>query len=157
MIFWSDTSLFGRHCVAVYFVFVFLISWIGSFVVVGPKFLQGQAIEFSDIGLMGLAMLCAPFIGGLLMTFLVDGKRGLGELFGRIKMWNVGGRWYLPLFVFPSLLLIVSSLLSVFVSAELAPTFFALGIALGVFAGLLEEIGWTGFAFPKMTLKMSVL
>jgi membrane protease YdiL (CAAX protease family) len=41
-----------------------------------------------------------------------------------------------------------------FVSAVFAPGRFMLGIAFGP-AGLLEEIGWTGFTFPKMCTNRS--
>lgn len=35
-------------------------------------------------------------------------------------------------------------------SPDFAPNFFVLGVLFGLPAGLLEEIGWTGFAFPRM-------
>ena len=85
----------------IYFFLAFLIAWLGSFLAVGPKFLQGSVIEFSDIGLMSLPMLTAPFISGLLISYLADDGKGISELFGRMKIWKVGGRWYLPLLIFP--------------------------------------------------------
>jgi membrane protease YdiL (CAAX protease family) len=36
------------------------------------------------------------------------------------------------------------------VSPAYTPSFFVLGIAFGLPAGLFEEIGWMGFAFPRM-------
>ena len=140
-----------------FFVFAFLISWIGVFIVVGPKFIEGQPIEFSDIGLMSLPMLFAPFISGIIMSYLADKKKGINELFGRMKNWRVGGHWYLPLLIFPTLLVCVSIVLSFLCSAEFALTFNTFGIFGGLLAGVLEEIGWTGFAFPKMIKKTSIL
>lgn len=140
-----------------YFVSTFLISWIGVFIVVGPKFIDAQPVEFSDIGLMSLPMLFAPFVSGILMTYLVEKKKGISELYGKIKKWRVGIRWYLPLFVFPALLISVSLFLSSLCSAEFALTFNSFGIVGGILAGMLEEVGWTGFAFPKMVTKSSVL
>jgi membrane protease YdiL (CAAX protease family) len=55
------------------------------------------------------------------------------------------------------LVLVVSVLLGVFVSPELAPTFGVLGLVGGPMGGLLEETGWMGFAYPKMKGKRSVL
>ena len=150
-------SFLQRHSVLIYFFLAFLIAWLGSFLVVGPKFLQGSVIEFSDIGLMSLPMLTAPFISGLLISYLEDDGKGISELFGRMKTWKVGGRWYLPLLIFPSLLLCVSLALSFLISAEFALTFNTFFIFGGLLAGLLEEIGWTGFAFPKMIKKTSIL
>jgi membrane protease YdiL (CAAX protease family) len=125
--------------------------------VIGPKFLAGEVIEISDIGLMAFAMLNGPFIAGLLMTYLADGKPGLKEFYARLKTYKVGGRWYLPLLIFPVLLLSVSVLLGVLVSPELAPTIGILGFIGGPMAGLLEETGWMGFAYPRMKGKSSVL
>lgn len=124
---------------------------------VGPKFLGGEEILFDDIGLMAIAMLIGPFFAGILMTYLVDGKLGLKELFVKMTKYKVPWRWYLPLLIFPCLLLVVAALLGIFVSPELAPTFAVLGIFGGPMAGLFEETGWTGFAYPKMKGKSTAL
>ncbi len=47
--------------------------------------------------------------------------------------------------------------LSIYVSPDLTPTFFAFGIILGLLAGFIEEVGWMGFAFPIMVKKTGVL
>jgi len=146
-----------KHSVLIYFFLAFLISWLGSFLAVGPKFLRGEIMDLKDIGLMAIPMLGAPFVTGILMTYLVDGREGLGGLFSQMRKWKVDGRWYVPLLIFPILLLFVSLVLSVVVSAELAPAFFVIGILMGPLAGFLEETGWTGFAFPRMSLKGSIL
>ncbi len=153
----NNKSFIKRHALAIYFILAFGIAWIGSFVFVGPIFLAGEDIEFSDGGPMALAMLGAPFIAGILMTYLVDGKSGLNELFVRIKKYKVAGRWYLPLLIFPTLLFLVAVLLGVFVDSEMAPVFIIFGVFAGPLAGILEETGWTGFAYPKMSEKASPL
>ena len=145
----KNRSFTGKGLLA-YFVIAFIISWIGVFIVVGPKFLAGNVPNYSDLGLMAFAMLNGPFIAGLLMIYLVDGKKGLEDLFTRIKKFDVAIRWYLPILIFPALLLFVSVLLGVFVSPELAPTLGFLGIVGGPLAGVFEETGWMGFAYPKM-------
>ncbi len=152
-----DQSFVKRHSLIIYFVLAFLISWIGVYVVIAPKFWAGSDIEFSDLGVMAFAMLNGPFFAGLLMTYLADGKKGIKNLFAKMKKYKVAGRWYLPLLIFPSLLLIVAVLLGIFVSPELAPTIGILGFVGGPMAGLLEETGWMGFAYPKMKGKRSAL
>ena len=57
----------------------------------------------------------------------------------------------------PALLLVVLLPLSVWVSPDYAPTFLAFGIAAGLLAGFLEEIGWTGFATPRLLERYSPL
>jgi membrane protease YdiL (CAAX protease family) len=153
----NEQSFVKRHSLVIYFVLAYAIAWIGSIVLVGPKFLAGEVIVFDDVGKMAIAALCAPFISGLLMTYLADGKLGLEEFFARLKKYKVGGRWYLPLLIFPVLLLCVSVVLGVLVSPELAPVFQLFGLMAGPLAGFFEETGWTGFAYPKMSGKASVL
>jgi len=152
-----DQGFVKRHSLIIYFVLVFLISWIGVYVVISPKFWSGEVIGFNDLGLMAFAMLNGPFLAGLLMTYLADGKNGISDLFARMRKYKVLGRWYLPLLIFPTLLLIVAVLLGIFVSPELAPTIGLLGFIGGPMAGLLEETGWMGFAYPRMKGKKSAL
>jgi len=147
-----------RHPLASYFFLAFLIAWLGSFLMVGPKYLHGDEIGFNDIGLMAIPMLFGPFIAGVIMSCIVAGKRGFLNLFSSMKVWRVGVRWYTTLLIFPALLLTVSIVLASLISSELAPTFFGIGILSGLFAGFLEETGWMGFAYPRMGgLKRSVL
>ena len=124
----SEQNFVKSHSLVIYFVLAFAIAWIGSFDLVGPKFLAGSVIEFSDIGLMAIAALVAPFTAGLLMTYLADGKLGIKDLFEKMRKYKVAGRWYLPLLIFPVLLLLVSVLLGVFVSSEMAPIFAIFGL-----------------------------
>jgi membrane protease YdiL (CAAX protease family) len=135
---------------------VFTIAWVGSALAVGPEYFQGESIELSDRGLVAISMLGAPSISGVLMTYIVDGKQGIRDLLDRMKIWRVG-KWYLTLLIFPCLILVVSLVLSATVSPEFAPIFVAFGIISGILAGFLEEIGWMGFAFPKMRQKYSLI
>lgn len=64
--------------------------------------------------------------------------------------WRVPARWYAALLIPPSLVLLVLVYLERFVSPVYAPNHFFAGIFFGVPAGILEETGWTGYAFPKM-------
>jgi len=127
------------------------------YAVIGEKIWAQTVIEFSDLGVMAIANLNGPFFAGLLMTYIIDRKVGLKELFSKMIKYKVAGRWYLPLLIFPSLLLLVSILLGIFVSPELAPTLGTLGLIGGPMAGLLEETGWMGFAYPRMKGKRSAL
>ncbi len=82
-----------RHPVFIYFFLTFLISWGGSFLGVGSKFLREETIALSDIGIMGFAMLAGPFIAGILMTYLNERQEGLRNLFSGMRKWRVGGGW----------------------------------------------------------------
>ena len=84
------------------------------------------------------------------MTRVVDGKAGLRELFARMRRLVVPGRWFLTLLIPPLTILAVLSLLSRYVSPIYTHGDFLLGATFGIVAAFVEEIGWTGYAFPKM-------
>jgi membrane protease YdiL (CAAX protease family) len=146
-----------RHPVGVYFCLAFFVSWVGSLITAGPIFLRGESMEPQDLWATGTLMLAGPFLAGLAMTYLVSGNPGLQDLFSRMRRWRFEGRWYAALLIFPTLILAVSLALSAWAYPELSPTFFAPGILMGLFAGLIEEVGWMGFAFPAMQSKRSIL
>lgn len=153
----SDQNFVARNSLVIFFVLAFSISWIGTFAIAGPKSLAGEDFESSDIGLMAVAMLSGPFFAGLIMSYVADGRSGFLGLFAKMKKIKVAGRWYLPVLIFPALLLLVSFLLGVFVSPELAPVLGFFGVVGGPMAGFLEETGWMGFAYPKIKAKRSAL
>ena len=141
-----------------YFVLAYSISWIGCLVTVGPKFIRGEPIQFADALMMFIPMLAGPSIAGIAMTSLVDGRSGLRNLLSRMTTWRIGARWYVIAVLAPPVL-ILSVLLALWamVSPAFAPGFVAMGFLVGLLAGFFEEIGWTGYAFPKMELKLGVL
>jgi membrane protease YdiL (CAAX protease family) len=153
----TQKSFVQRHALLLYFVLVFIISWGGTYIVTGTRFLEGEVLELSDIGLMAVPMLGAPFALGILMTYLADGRTGLSQFFSRMRKWRVGARWYLPLTIFPILIGSVMVVLSVVVSPEMVPSFLVPFLFIALFSASMEEIGWMGFAFPKMILRQSML
>jgi membrane protease YdiL (CAAX protease family) len=151
-------NLIKQHPVASYFILAYTITWVGSFIVAGPKFLRGEVIEMMDILIMWMAMLAGPSIAGITLTRIVDGKSGLRDLFSRMRLWRVGVKWYAAaIFIPPILIVFILLALSIFVSPDYAPGFFALAIIAGLVTGFFEEIGWTGYALPKIQLKHTAL
>jgi membrane protease YdiL (CAAX protease family) len=115
-------------------------------------------MQFTDALLMFLPMLAGPSIAGITMTGIVDGKSGFQDLFSRMGKWRVGVRWYAAAILIPPVLLITVLLaLTILISPVFSPIFFPGGILIGLLAGFFEEIGWMGYAFPKMELKHSAL
>jgi len=147
-----------KHPVTCYFILTFFLSWLGAFILVAPKLFSGQSIPKMDGILMFPLMLIGPVAASITLTALTEGKHGVKNLLSRISKWKAPLKWYLTAFIIPpSLILIVLFILQTFVSPVFKPNFFPLGFLFGIPAGFFEEIGWTGYAYPKMRLKFPAL
>lgn len=145
----------SRNPVLTYFAATFLISWTGSFLLVAPKLLRGEPIQQMDGLKMFPIMLLGPSITGICLTNILYGKTGLRELFSRIGRWRTALKWYLTLLIPPVVISSVLFVLGKIYPNEFSPSYYFIGFLFGVPAGLLEEIGWTGFAFPHLQKKFS--
>jgi uncharacterized protein len=161
-------TLIKRHPLLSYFALVFVISWGGVFIVAGgPSGISANS-EPSEMQttLLYPALIVGPSVAGILLTALLFGREGFGELGSRLLKWRVGARWYAvalltaPLSV-TAALLALSLTASEFVPSILTTTDKASLLLIGIFAGLLvgifEELGSTGFAIPRMRLRYGVL
>ena len=148
------TTFIAKRPLLSYYVLTFAISWGGFVVAVGPGGFGSSNWEGEGTFLAAvMAMLAGPTIAGLLLTSVLDGRAGLRDLISRLLRWRVGARWYVIALVPAPLLsgavLVALSLTSpVFTAAERTAV-----IVAGIMAGLttlFEEIGWTGFAIPRL-------
>lgn len=156
-----------KYPVLTYFALTFVISWGSILLVVGPGFsLDSTAIPQERLPFVYLAMLIGPSVAGILLTALVAGGAGLRQLLSRFVKWRVGGRWYaVALLTAPLVLMAVLLALTLFSRAFLPAIFTAddraslllTALAVGLMVGLLEELGWTGFAIPRLRLHYGVL
>src|SRR5688572_14012990 len=132
-----------RHPVSAYFGLTFTISWAGVLLVIGgPAGMTGvKAQDNALFPLALLAMLAGPSVTGILLTGLIDGKRGLREFRSRLLKWRVGGRWYAVALVAAPLAATAVTLSLSVVSPEFLPglivaddkmALLLLGLAVGV-------------------------
>lgn len=144
-----------RHPLVSYFVMAYGITWGGILIFLASKGFQLTSLQVQDVSILFmivfLAMLLGPSTSGIVLTGMLDGRTGMQDLWLRIRRWRVGSPWYgIALLTIPVLTLVILSVLRVFVSPAYGPNFrIALGIA-GLLAGCFEEIGWTGFATPRL-------
>jgi len=150
-------SFLRSHCVAAYFLLAFTISWLGALAVAAPHLLRHEPLPKITGVLMFPAMLLGPSLSGIFLTATVAGKNGLRDLLSRLLRARIPARWYAPLLIPPVLVLTLLLTLKTFLSPVYTPNLFLLGVLFGVPAGLLEEIGWTGFAFPRMSSQLNPL
>jgi len=145
-----------RHQVSLYFVGTFAISWTGALAIAAPSLMRGRPLPKMTGLMMFPVMLLGPSLTAIALLRITGGAIALKELFAQMR--PIGPRpWYPGLLIPPSLILIVLLSLKTFVSPVYAPNGFFIGIAFGVIAGFLEEIGWTGFAFRVVSTQLSAL
>ena len=160
-------SFVYRHPIWIFYLLVFAISWGGILVVVGPGRVPGTPEEVNALYPYAiLALLAGPSVSGVLMTWLMQGRTGLGALVSRLAHSRVRPRWYgvalltAPLAVLAALLplsLISPVFLPAIVTTDDRFSLLIMGTAVGLVGGLLEELGWTGFAVPELLRRYRVL
>ena len=115
----------------------------------------------------GIFFAPGPMLAALIVTALVDGRRGLRQLGSRMLRWRVGWRWYAAAVLIPLAVVFVTGGLTVALGGpggaitELevsgAVLLFTLRLVLPVFSPIGEEPGWRGFALPSLLAGRSPL
>jgi membrane protease YdiL (CAAX protease family) len=139
-----------------YFVLTFIISWGAVLILVG---FDGVPVDPDQAVTLGMAILLGPSITSILLTGIAYGKAGFRELGSRLIKWHVGLKWYAVAILIAPLTTAVVLLVLSFFSSEYTPSILIsddkaalllTGIVAGLFVGFFEELGWTGFAIPRM-------
>ena len=168
------TKLIKRHPLASYFILAIALSWAGILLIVLPGPIPAPPAEAQRLFVaVYLAMLVGPSVAGLTVCRITGRRPGIVE---RLRSWRAGGRWYaVALLAAPvamGITLLVLSMMSpdfipaiISGSSEVAGpvrspnvmAFVLMGLAVGLGAGVFEEIGWTGFAVPRMLSRHGIL
>lgn len=142
-----------------YFCLAFLITWIA----IAPLVLSAQQLWAVPVSPLWHALgALGPISAAFLVTALAEGKPGMNDLWRRLGRWRVGGGWLLVAIGSPLLLFLLAALLlritsgawpdlSKITTGENA-TWLWIGSSL-LFAGAYgfgEEVGWRGFALPRL-------
>jgi len=164
----SIKDFIKSHQVLSYFVLTFTISWGGVLLVIaGFGGIPTTKEQFAaSIPFAILVMLGGPSVASILLTSLVNGRAGFRQLRSRLLKWRVSFLWYaIALLTGPLVLMVVLLALSltspiflpgIFASANKA-SLLLFGIVAGLAVGFFEELGWTGFAVPRLRLRYSIL
>ena len=151
------TSLTRQYPVAAFLILTFILSWGGGFITDAVW----EATQSVPLTLPFLILSFAPLSAVLIVSAVIGGKAAIVALLRKFTIWRVGWRWYMvALFLLPALTL-VTIYLNVLLGAP-APSITSFGSwssLLGAFAlrlvfpgdgPMLEELGWRGFAQPRL-------
>ena len=161
-------NFFKRYSVLLYFLLTFAISWGGMILAIGGfRQLIIPTDKFNNLlPFVILAILAGPSLTGFIMTALTNGREGFKEYKVHLFKRDIRIKWYvIAFFMGPSIMATIYLILSLF-SSDFLPSILTVtnkiphliaGIVTGLAAGIFEEIGWTGFAIPRLRKKYGIL
>jgi membrane protease YdiL (CAAX protease family) len=109
--------------------------------------------------LLGLPALFGPALAAVIIAAVVDGKPGLKILLGRMVRWRVGVGWYAIALGLPVVLTLATAGVHLLLGAPTALRFGTLSVLEPIIFVLVvgEELGWRGYAIPKLLARESAL
>jgi membrane protease YdiL (CAAX protease family) len=153
--------------VLMYFVLTFIFTWGCMALAVYPGGFPISEEQFETAGaLVYVAMLVGPSGAAILLIGLLDGRAGFRELRSRLTRWRVGARWVAAALLIAPLMITTLLFGLSLVSSEFQPALFTAdnkvaillsSAAVGLAVGFFEELGWTGFAVPRLKGRYGVL
>jgi uncharacterized protein len=155
-------GLLTRHPLLSFFAIAYALTWLAW----SPWYLSESGVgllPFDGEGISAylntVALLLGPTLSAFVMTGATEGRGGVRRLLRRIVLWRVGFGWYLFVLLGIPAIIVLSTVvlpgaLSSFDAAAIPTTLFLYVVAgpVFLFAGgpVFEEIGWRGFALPRL-------
>ena len=137
-----------------FFILTFLITWgIGALAIFLPAQFQALFGELTDTSPIYFLAIAAPTISATILTFARDGWNGLRMLYARLIHWRFGLKWYalvlvgIPAVGFAATRIAGSNPLKDF---NTPAEFLWLLFYILVTGPLCEELGWRGYALPRL-------
>ena len=137
------TAFVKRHQLVAFFVLAYAVTWpLIPLVTVSP--------------LWGFPALFGPALAAVIVAAITDGRAGLRDLLVR---WRVGARWYAVALGLPMLLALTAAGLHLLLGAPTSVNFGELSVLNFVVFVLIvgEELGWRGYALPRLLAQRSAL
>jgi membrane protease YdiL (CAAX protease family) len=155
----NRTSMIKRHPVVAFYILAFVFSWLGWV----PQALHGFGYSSFDSPLLNFLGAGGPTLAAVTVILLIREKGGLRKLFGALLKLRVSPGWYFFVFGFwfavAALALGLGTFfgqpfpsLSRFGWIGLLPIFLTM-----LLSNVWEEIGWRGFALPRLQRSFSDL
>ena len=145
-------NMISKFPLVSFFIMAFLFSWI----VVIPLLLN-PTLPIEPFQILGA--LAGPTLAAVIVTAVLEGRKGLGVFFKRYVQWRAGLFWwifvlfglFIAINIVAAVILGTSILTELFTHAGLVLFTYMITIITGVILGpLWEEPGWRGFALPRL-------
>jgi membrane protease YdiL (CAAX protease family) len=149
-----------------FFLLSFLISWVVWVPqAAGTLGITGLAIPVDSP--LNLFAVWGPALAAIIVAALTAGRTGLRKLLGSLGQWRVGIEWYVLILLLPAGIWLAGRVLDMVLgrSYELESVLSQVGpqytmmlpffMILALPSALGEEIGWRGFALPRLQARNS--
>ena len=156
-------SLVKRHPIITFFVLTYALAWI----IESPLVFLRDTITAGDPPGLFLVILASnvPSVVAIVLTAIVLGRGALRKLLGRLLIWRVNPLWYLVVVLGPVALaggtIALNTLLGrpalSFGIPSLLGVLSMLAFSIVPGSALGEEIGWRGYALPRLQAGRSAL
>lgn len=138
-----------------YFLFTYLVTWSVWFAASGLA-APGNTGLFGGRGPLFLLGVFAPGLVALAFTAQAEGRSGVARLLARIGHWQVRARWYAIAISYFAVIKLAAALVHRMITHEWPPfgdtpvALMMAGIAVSTWAQAGEEVGWRGYALPRL-------
>lgn len=136
-----------------FFLLTFAVTWACFF---GSPALGGLGGPLFLLGVF------APSLVALALTAHAEGREGVGALLGRILRWEVGVRWYVFALGYMAAVKLAAALVHRAVTGawprfgETPLYIMAMAILVSTWVQAGEEIGWRGYALPRLAERLGL-
>jgi uncharacterized protein len=153
-----------KYPIAWFYILAFGISWLGMISAVLAS--RGIAPSYRPYFLvLSIFFAVGPALAAVIVSQVTHGQKGVRDLLKGLIQWRVGLVWYIVAVLGPAVLLIaaqvVTKLLGLHVTitmpqVNLSP-YVIFGFTVTFLANTCEEIGWRGFALPRLQKRHNAL
>lgn len=146
-------NLLKRYPITAFFVLAFALAW-GIRITMNVTSIQIPPLKLlAEFG---------PAIAALIVTRVLYGKGSARTLLGRVKAWRLPPWWYALVLLGPAVLQLASIGLFVLfggpgVQFQFPGLVFLFTLIIGLLSATGEEIGWRGFAFPRLQSRSNLV
>jgi membrane protease YdiL (CAAX protease family) len=145
-----------RHPLLSFFVLAYALAW------------WVWILYAFDLTFLGPILALGPFLAAIIVTALTGDKFRLKALLSRMVRWRVGLHWYVAALGLPVAIYVVALSLNILLgaSASTAEQFgswylifplFAFSLLFPLGGAFGEELGWRGYALPRVQVGLSAL
>ena len=143
-----------------YFSLTFLLAWV--LWIAAAAVTAETALSIEIRALFFLPGTFAPAIVGILLTSRSGGATAVRALLGRLFRWRIGVRWYVFAISYVAFVKLVAAMVHRLIAGDWPP-FGQAPLYLLLVAAIFstpfqagEEIGWRGYALPRLSLRMGL-